>query len=367
MAEPFFGDRDRDRIHGELEKILSSKLSMGEQVSSLESEFAKCVGRGYAVAMNSCTSALEAALKAVGVEGKEVIVPTQTFIATAAAVVNAGGRPIFAEITEDDMCLDVDDVKSKVNHNTVAVITVHIFGRISRSINDLQELCEKSDVCLIEDAAHGPGGIYENKRCGQFGDAACFSFYSTKILGAGEGGVLVTDSKEIAKAARSYALRGLQLDSLHEQYVYPGRNVRLTEVNALLMRVQLESLEEKLHKRREIASIYIQRLSKVDRITVLCPKNLEESSFWKFPILLDEIVNRQDVVEHLHRECIFVDTAYDPPVHKQPAFAVSSPCSLVRTEMLLKRHVCLPCHDRMQARDVHRVADRLIDIVQMEG
>ena len=364
MAEPFFEDGDKERIHRELEDILSSRLSMGDQVKSLECEFAKCVGRKYAVAMNSCTSALEASLRAVGVANKEVILPSQTFIATAAAVVNSGGKPVFAEINEEDMCLDPNDVLSLITKDTAAIITVHIFGRVSGSINVLREICKKRNIYLIEDAAHGPGGAYGGETCGQFGDMACFSFYSTKILGAGEGGVLVTDSEILAKSARSYALRGLLLDNTEELYSYAGRNVRLTEINALLMRVQLERLKERLERRRSIASIYGSMLSGVDGLEVLCPLSLEESSFWKFPVLLKEGIDRQKVLARMHQDEIYIDTAYNPPAHKHPAFKDSGRSPLVRTEALLARHLCLPSHDRMLPEDAKRVVESLLSAIE---
>ena len=192
MADPHFTPEDRKWIHQELDHILDGALSMGPNVQAFELEFAVRVGVRHAIAMNSCTSALEAALRSRLAPGKEVIIPAETFIATGMAVHAAGGKPVFGEISDATLCLDLEDVKQKVTPRTAGVILVHMAGLVSPDILHFRKFCDDSSLFLIEDAAHAPGASHAGKMAGAFGHAGCFSFFPTKVITAGEGGMLTT-------------------------------------------------------------------------------------------------------------------------------------------------------------------------------
>lgn len=367
MADPHFDTIDRERIHREVDNILDSALSMGPNVIAFQEEFAKQMNVRHAIAMNSCSSALESALLVHQIKGKEVIIPSQTFVATGMAVHLSGGQPVFAEISPNTLCLDLDDVKSKVTKNTAGIILVHMTGIITPDIKAFKNFCKESNLFLIEDAAHAPGAILSGEYAGTIGDVGCFSFFPSKVMTSGEGGMLVTNNDEIARFARSYQNRGRDMSSIVEIYNMPGRNVRMTEMSALLGRIQLEKLDDFLKKRRALAKIYQKELFGVDGINVLIPEDLKSSSFWKVPIILNSDIDRSVLTEHMQLNGISVDWAYNPPLHLQPVFVdlyQTFEGQLPITESSLASHICLPCHPRMEEKDALYVAQVLKDYLK---
>lgn len=366
MADPYFSPDDRAWIHREVDKILDGALSMGPNVQAFEREFAGRVGVRHAIAMNSCTSALEAALLSKGVRGREVIIPAETFIATGMAVHLAGGKPIFAEISPSTLCLDLEQVKGKITLRTAGIILVHMAGLITPDVLEFRAFCDFHGLFLIEDAAHAPGAQLEGREAGSFGHASCFSFFPTKIITAGEGGMLTTDDEEVAAFARSFQHRGRDMQSLVECYANEGRNVRMTEMAALLGLVQMSHLEEYLAQRRKVAGIYRDELSDLPGVRLVIPADLLSSSFWKVPLLLDNAEDRELITQEMIMAGVSVDWAYQPALHLQPVFRHlygTSEGLLPRTEALLSRHLCLPCHPRMTDDDAMYVAKTLKKVV----
>ena len=366
MADPHFSEDDRKWIHREIDAILDGALSMGPNVHAFEREFAARVGVCHAIAMNSCTSALEVALLSKVVVGKEVIIPAETFIATGMAVHLAGGIPVFAEISESTLCLDLDDIKRRVTPRTAGVILVHMAGLITPDILEFRQFCDDNGLFLIEDAAHSPGARHGGREAGSFGHAGCFSFFPTKVITAGEGGMLTTDDDGVAAFARSFQHRGRDMQSQIERYVLPARNVRMTETSALLGRVQLSHLDEFLVRRRQVAAIYGRELSGQPELRMILPATLDSSSFWKVPLLLDRSLDRASITKLMVAAGVAVDWAYQPALHLQPVFRDlygTTEGMLPRTEDILSRHLCLPCHPRMTEKDAIYVARTLIDAV----
>lgn len=362
MANPHFCEEDRKWIHQEIDSILDGVLSMGQNVHAFEKEFATRIGVRHAIAMNSCTSTLEAALLALGAAGREVIIPAETFIATGMAVHLAGGIPVFAEISESTLCLDLEDVMRRVTPKTAGVILVHMAGLITPQILEFREYCVDNGLFLIEDAAHSPGARYKSQESGSFGHAGCFSFFPTKVITAGEGGMLTTNDDAVAAFARSFQHRGRDMQSKVESYKMPGRNVRMTEFAALLGRSQLRHLDEFLLRRRQIASFYAGELENFPKVKAVLPQHMECSSFWKFPILLERSDDRAAITDQMTAAGIAVDWAYQPALHMQPVFRNlydTKQGQLPRTEEILSRHMCLPCHPRMTDEDALHVSQTI--------
>ena len=367
MADPFFSNDDRKRIHAELDEILDHALSMGPNVRAFEEEFAARVGVRHAIAMNACTSTLEASLLAHDVTGREVIIPAETFIATGMAVQLTGGIPVFAEISSETLCLDLEDVKQRVTDRTAGIILVHMAGLVTDDISEFREFCDNHGLFLIEDAAHSPGAQVNGKEAGAYGHAGCFSFFPTKVITAGEGGMLTTDDDGLAEFARSYQHRGRNLQASIEQYAMPGRNVRMTEMAALLGRVQYGHLDEYLSRRREIARIYKRELAGVSGINMVLPKSDESSSFWKVPLLLDQGLDRERITKQLADVGVTVDWAYQPALHLQPVFRDLYDYKLGDlpvSEDILGRHLCLPCHPRLSDDDIYYVSEQLRRVIK---
>ena len=366
MADPFFNKEDRELINKSLDEILSNSLSMGENVKKFEKEFALKIGVKHAIAMNSCSSALEAALSFYNLNGRDVIVPVETFIASGMAIHLADGNPIFAEISKENLCLDINDLEKKISTSTAGVVLVHMAGLITPDIIKIKNFCKNNNIFLIEDAAHTPGAEIDNLQAGAIGDIGCFSFYPSKIITCGEGGMLTTNNDDIAQFARSYQNRGRDMNSEIEVYKQIGRNVRMPEFSALLGRVQLSHLDEYLKKRREIANIYNSELSKLNTLKVVFPKDIKTSSFWKLPVLLDKKFNREKIIIEMKKKGISVDSAYSPPLHLQSFFKKhynTFDGQLKQSEELLKTHLCLPCHPRMTNNDINFVIENLKKIL----
>jgi len=365
MGVPYFTAADREWIHREVDIILDVALSMGPNVKAFEQEFADKVGVKHAIAMSSCSAALEVALTSQGVgAGDEIIVPVETFIATGMAVSLVGAIPIFAEISESTFCLDLEDVKQRVTENTRGIILVHLGGLITPDIEDIRKFCDDNSLFLIEDAAHAPGAKWVGKIAGSFGHIGCFSFYPTKVITAGEGGMLTTDDDDVAAYARSLQHRGRDLDANIEQYSLPGRNIRMTEMTALLGRVQLSHLDEFLSKRHQVAELYQRELQDLQHIRLILPEKISASSCWKIPVLLGTMFDRVDVTKKMKDLGVVVDWTYQPALHLQPVFRAlygTKEGQLPISENLLSRHICLPCHPQMNEKDALYVTESLKD------
>lgn len=360
MADPYFDRNDREWIHQEVDNILDGMLSMGPNVKSFEQEFSSHIHCNHAIAVNSCTSALEIALNYFNVNGAEVIVPVQTFIATGMAVHLAGAIPVFADISPSTFSLSLNSIKEKITPNTAGVIIVHFAGIITPEYQQILDFSREQGIFVIEDAAHAPGAIVDGKFAGTLGDVGCFSFFPSKIITSAEGGMLTTNNSDIAKFARSHQNRGRDMDKAEELYRLPGRNVRLSEFNAMLGRCQLRHLSEFVIKRRLLAKTYYKLLSSCDFVQLVNLKVLETSSFWKFPILLNNSEIKDVIARELKLHNIASDSAYSPPLHLQPVMQHlfdSKYGNLPLSEDILSRHLCLPVHPRMSDDDIHRIVE----------
>lgn len=371
MADPHFTVEDRDRIHHSIDEILSGALSMGPNVKEFESEFASLVNVRHGIAMNSCTSALEAALIGFGVKpGDEVIMPCETFIATGMAVQLVGGVPVFAEISERDFCLDLNDVKKRITPRTRGIILVYMAGVIPENIIEFRNFCDDNHLFFLEDAAHAPGACRDGKVAGSFGHAGCFSFYPTKVITSGEGGMLTTDDDRLAEFARSFQHRGRDMSASSEQFCRPGRNVRMPEMSALLGRVQLSHLMDYLVERRRVAAIYRNGFTEDNRLRLILPDVDTASSYWKVPLLLSDNYNREEVSKKMKEKGISVDFSYQPALHLQPVFKSLYNIEdghLPKSERLLSQHICLPCHPRISNEDAKFVVDTLKNVLDSFG
>ena len=221
IARSYFPDEDIQVFLQEAPRILRGRVSMGTWFERFQEAAARAQETRFACATNSCTAALEIALLACGVKpGDRVAVPAQTFIATGMAVHNIGAVPIFCDIRKETLCMNPDDLVRRCG-GVKAVIVVHFGGLISSDIVRIAEMCRQQHIALIEDAAHAHGARYGGKAAGAFGEAACFSFYPTKILTCGEGGMVVTNSEAVEAVCRSYQFRGQDLSQPGEQFALP--------------------------------------------------------------------------------------------------------------------------------------------------
>ena len=367
VACPSFSHEEQERILFETKKILNGMLSMGENVAEFEKRFSEYCRMPFGVAFPSCTAALEASLKVLGIgPGDEVIVPVQTFFATGAAVENTGATTVFAEVLPESFALDLEDVMRRITSRTRAVIWVHFGGWIDPSILEAVNQLRKKGIHLIEDAAHAHGAELEGKRAGSFGAIGCFSFYPTKIMTTGEGGMAVTADETLNVQLKSLQNRGKKMDTTVEVYSTLGRNDRFTEVAAVMGLSQLRELDTFISNRRTVASEYTRLLAGVDGVEPLPGMREGNASFWRYACRIKRKIDRNDLQKKLKNDQITVDWPYDPPLHLQPYFVQKygfKQGSRLRSEEAMQSHFCLPMHAKLLPEDVAYIVKKLSESI----
>jgi len=366
-TKPTFSSEDIDVITEKFKDILqgNSFLSQYKYSEEFESGFAEYIGTNFAVSCNSGTSALELIFRGLDISGKEVILPSNTFIATANAIINAGGQLIFADCN-DDMCLDFDSVISLISDNTAAICHVHIGGLVSDSSLRLSEYCLKNNIYFVEDAAQAHGSSKMGKKAGTLGVAAGFSFFSTKVMTTGEGGMVTTDDAELVSRMKSLREFGKIKKGIFTNYhTSLGYNWRMPEVSALMGIRQLLSIEDFIDDRKSISNIYDSLLSNVKNIRIIRPCVSSRFNHFKYVVILER-VDRQSIHEALQERGINVSGyIYELPLHKQPVFNSYNEVSLPKTEYLCAQHICLPIYPTLGKGDAEYIAKSLIEILSL--
>jgi len=285
-----------------------------------------------------------------------VIVPTNTFFATPAAVIHAGGRPRFADVESATMGLSVDTVAAAVSSETAAVVLVHIGGMVSPDTPKIAAFCRDHHLFLVEDAAHAHASSLDGRMAGTFGTAAAFSFYPTKVVTAGEGGMIVTDDQEIYRLALQYRDQGKE-GFLTNFHVRLGYNWRLSELHAAVGLSQLGRLEEFVAERRRVADTYTRRLTGVSGIAPLVPPNGSRSNFYKYPALLDRGVDRSALKRALKEQfqVSLSGEVYETPCHRQPVFSDWAAGEFPVADDVCSRHICLPIYPGMTEDEIDQV------------
>jgi dTDP-4-amino-4,6-dideoxygalactose transaminase len=364
---PLFDVRLREEeIEAVVRTLRSGWLTMGPRTLELEEAFAAQLGARHAVALSSCTAALHLAYLAAGVgPGDEVIVPSYTFVATAAAVLYCGGTPVFADIVgEDDLSLDPEDVRRCFSPRTKAVACVHFAG-YPAPVDRLAELCAAEGVALIEDAAHAPSATLHGRKLGTWGKAAAFSLYSNKILSVGEGGLLVTDEDDVAERARelrSHAMSAGAWDRHNGRsdaydVLDVGFNYRIDEPRSALAHARLQRLEADISSRRRLTRAYRDRLRGHPGLVVpYADDAVEDACCYIMPLLLRDGARRDRVREALRERHGVQTSVHYPPVHRLRAYDERWPgTSLPKTEALSSREITVPLFEHMSDAQLDRV------------
>ena len=375
ISAPFLGGEEISAV----ERVLrSGRLSQGSYVEAFESAFADFIGVEHAIAVSSGTAALHIALLAAGIgEGDEVITTPFTFIATANAILFVGAKPVFVDVREDDFNIDVEKVKDAITERTKAIIPVHLYGQPC-DMKAIVDLAEDHNLHVIEDACQAHGAEFAGKKVGSFGTAGCFSFYPTKNMTTGEGGMLTTNSKEIAKKARMLRNHGSSARYMHEIL---GFNMRMTDISAAIGIEQLKKLPYFTKRRRENAEYLTERLKGIRGIVTPVVKERRTHVFNQYTIRVvgdeeaygddgddgaegnrgEEGVNRDDLARMLTERGVEVGIYYPTPVHKQPLYRkLGYDCSLDVSERLSAEVLSLPVHPGVGKEDL----DYIVDIIK---
>jgi dTDP-4-amino-4,6-dideoxygalactose transaminase len=362
-VKPYFPPEDVEEVKEIVRKILQSgMLTNHTYTRNFEKQFAELCKVKHAVAVNSGTAALEIALRTIGLkDGDEVLVPTNTFSSTAATVVFAGGKPVLTDIDPGSLCINAENIQKYLTPRTRGVVAVHIGGLICPDIKAMKELCGDRGLFLVEDAAHAQGSTINGEPAGSFGDAACFSFYATKVMTTGEGGMIATNNDKVTSTARTLRDQGKDSDS--SLIVDLGNNWRLPEISAAMGIVQLKRLPEIIEKRNMIARYYDKELGKIDCIEVQkIPLNIVDN-YYKYVTFINQDINRDQVKIKLREKGVICgDAVYWPPLHLHPIYRKllkTKEGDFPKAEDVCKRMLCPPLNSWMNRDDAEYVVSKI--------
>jgi perosamine synthetase len=371
-------DITEEEIDAVVDTLRSGWLSTGPKTLAFEEEFAKFIGARHAIAVNSATAGLHLGLDAADIgRGDEVIVPTVTFASTAATVIHVGAFPRLVDCESDTLNLNVDDVARKIGPKTKAIVPVHFGGHPCR-MDAITELAKKHNLLVMEDAAHAPQAAFRGRRVGTLSDLTVFSFYATKNLTTGEGGMVTTSNAQLNERIRSRRLHGMTKDawkrytaegSWRYDVSYPGYKYNMTDVAAALGRVQLRRLPAMQTHRLALVQRYHQALSRLDALE-LPPSHDDVEHAWHLyfirirPQMLR--ISRDEMIRQINAAGVGTSVHFIP-LHEHSYYrdvlgyrAEAFPRATDGTSRLIS----LPLFTRMTESDVDFVADVITTIVQ---
>ena len=387
INRPWLSDEEKREILMVLDEgiLTSPALEGGKRVQEFESLLRRYLKIKHVIAVNSGTSALLAALLALGLkEGDEVLLPSFTFVASANSVVAAGGTPVFVDINETDYTIDIKDLATKITKRTRAIMPVHLYGHPA-DLDEIAELANSNSLEIIEDACQSLGSEYRKRQTGTIGSMGCFSMYASKVLTSGEGGAITTDDDLLADQLRMIRNHGMVEG--YDTKVF-GLNLRLPEICAAMAKGQMKKLDEMLEKRRNNAKLLTDLLSHsdVDGLTTPTEPNDGHKKFnwYLYTVALGsrqtgDKINTPDLPGHpgcrdlirdemVNSAKIGVAVYYDPPVHLTPYYrelvqsrlpyqSREMPNNLKTTEWASRHVLSLPVHPLLSADDIEYIAN----------
>jgi dTDP-4-amino-4,6-dideoxygalactose transaminase len=351
-AKPLIGDEERaavDRV------MRSGMLAQGPEVAAFEAEFAAIVNGRHSIAVNSGTSALHLSLIAAGIgPGDEVIVPSFSFAATANAVHLTGATAVFADIEPDYFALDPAAVEAAITSRTKAIMPVHLYGHPA-NLPALSDLAKRHGVLLIEDAAQAHAASIDGVPVGAWGESASFSFYPTKNMTSGEGGMVTTASDEIARQLRLLRNQGMEQRYANEII---GFNTRMTDIHAAIGRVQLTKLSEWTVQRQRNAAFLSENIE-----GVITPKTAPNAVhvFHQYTIRV-EGHDRDNFAAELAKRGVGNGVYYPTPIHRLPSFGLN--LDLPNTELAAKQVLSIPVHPSLSNQELETIAEAVSSVAQ---
>ncbi|TAJ10637.1 MAG: DegT/DnrJ/EryC1/StrS aminotransferase family protein [Nitrospirae bacterium] len=372
QVKPFYFDITDDEIayyQQESAKILkSATLILGEYTTRFEKAFAEYIGVKHAISCNSGSTALEFLLRIKKVEGKAVLVPTNTNFATVAAIIRAGGEAVYLDMDKQTFAPSLAMVQAALKKHrakgktpVAGVMWVHIGGVVSPEFPQVVADCRQQGLFVMEDAAHAHGSQLKGVKSGNLADAAAFSFFPTKVMTTCEGGIITTNNDEedyLARSFRNQGKRGMNFGGLHHDF---GNSARITEPGALLGLIQLKKLPQMLAKRQKGYEIIAKALDKAG-LSYVSTKHMDAASQYKLIVHVPEGRTTEDLKKRLNEVGVICGGGvYDLPCHKQPVFEGVCPGETYPgADRWCPNHVCPPLTSGMTDDDAAYVAEMLV-------
>lgn len=345
LAKPLIGDEEKRAV---LEVLSSGMLAQGEKVAAFERAFAEFIGVKHAIATSNGTTALHAALLGLGIgPGDEVITTPFSFIATANAIKMCGATPVFVDIDEKTFNIDPSLIEKAITPRTKAILPVHLFG-LPAEMGAIEKIAERYKLHIVEDACQAHDAEYHSRKIGSFG-VGCFSFYGTKNMTTGEGGMITTDDDVLARELRKIISHGSEIKYVHSSL---GYNYRMTDVAAAIGIEQLKKLQQFTHARRANARRLTAVLSYLKGIVV--PADLQGHVFHQYTLRITPHfpVVRQKLIEQLSARGIGSAVFYPIPIHQQEAYAEQNHLSFPVAERAAREVLSLPVHPGVTEKDI---------------
>ena len=360
IAKPLIGDEE---INAVIEVLKSGMLAHGKEVEAFEREFAGYLGAKHGIAVTNGTAALDVALKALKIgPGDEVITSPFTFIASVNSILFQGAKPVFADIDPKTFNLDPNEVLERINEKTKAIIVVHLYGQPA-DMKAFSEIAEDHKLYLVEDCAQAHGAEFDGRKVGTFGDIAAFSFYPTKNMTTGEGGMVVTNDDELAEKARLIRNHGQTKKYLHEEL---GYNLRMTNIAAAIGRVQLRKLDEWNEKRIENAKLLTDGIKRIGGLTPPYVDPRVKHVFHQYVIRVEDEfpMSRDELAQKLREKGVGTGIHYPMPVHHQPFYQkLGYPEEICQNAVeASKRVLSLPVHPSVSREDVEYILQTLEEL-----
>ncbi len=350
-ALPNIGDEEKEAV---MDVLSSGQLSMGPRVKEFEKNFAKYIGVKEAVAVSSGTAALHTALMAAGIgKGSKVMVPAYSFFATVSTVFAVGAEPVFADIDPESFCIapgSMEDIQ--------AVIPVHLYGNPA-DMEHINSTAAEHDVTVIEDACQAHGAEYQGKKTGALGHIGCFSFYATKNMVTGEGGMLTTDDSELAEKARLLRAHGMDERGVHTLI---GHNFLMTDIEAAIGIEQLKKLDDMNDRRRYNANVLDSVLAELEG-TVKRPVEIQGGKhvYHQYALRVPSDI-RDRIIGGMHRAGIGLRTGYTLPLYKQEAIDMELEC--LETEKACREVIWAPVFPQLEKSDMYHIAHSLTRFIE---
>ncbi len=354
ISKPLLDEKELEQI---TDVINTGMLAQGPKVRKFEEDFAKYIGTKHAIATNSGTAALHVALSSAGIgKGDEVITTPFTFIATANSILYCNAKPVFADVNEEDFNIDPAKIEEKITSKTKALLIVHLYGQPC-NMDKITKICNKHNISLIEDACQAHGAEFNGQKVGSFG-TGCFSFYPTKNMTTGEGGMITTNSDEIAKKARIIRNHGSQKQYFHEML---GYNYRMTDIAAAIGISQLKKLESFIEKRISNANYMTNHLQKIKGIVVPKEFSNRRHTFNQYTIRIkkDFRLKRDELCEKLKSNGIGYGIYYPYPLNRQPLYEGKFKENYPISELISNEVVSIPIHPSLTKDDLEMISDIL--------